>query len=252
MAAADEVVLYTKAENNANLVTPDIGAFSGTITGTINHESAKFNNGARPGNVISGLGYGRSNVAPNPNRYVLDFWTKWKKASTSWNTFEWFLGDRRSGVYHGLLLGMLNTGEIRVVLKDTAGDDGYSSAVLTFAANDIDHFVVIVDANATFDGAKTWAVYRNKVELFSGNKVFNFTVLNPNYAFLAAIAAGGGVYQQSCVNVVIDDILVYNENAIPFLSDIVDNDNEGPPVIAGGFGLLDGSIHSPLLSGGLM
>jgi len=243
----DSTTLWTKTENAAGIINPEIGPV-GVITGIPTYDTVKFNNGVKAVLGTDKVLYNRAVIYPNPNVYIYDFWIRYQIASGPWSVGMWIMGDRKWGGADGFLFGLAANEHWRVYRRRNGGVDQLiiDHAGETWTQDQVDHIALVVDNTASFDGAKTCALYRNKIQIASN--ATGFAITNPN-TVVSFLSNHGS---EACRTAWIDNLKVVTGGGVALLNSVLDNsENEAwPPT--GGFKMLNGGIKSPMMESSLL
>jgi hypothetical protein len=207
VALRDECGYWSKFDSQATIDTPEIGTAGGVNLGTF--EAGKFGNA-----FLSDLG-----AAPYEYVYFpTAFMTGTKGA------IEFYMKAKNSippnpGTNRALFYCRTATQYLLAVIT-TAGDvsfqiDGSSAVInitnaITYSANDLIHWLFIWDSDAGFDGSKTMAIYKDKVEQANSTTDFGTITYATNIYFGIGVSGAGAPNGSPCTEL-LDNVKVYKD-----------------------------------------
>jgi hypothetical protein len=211
---------HCRNQDLANLITPDTGP-PGAVVGSMGFKLVKFDNGGLVNNNSTYVSYSRSALVPNSERYMFDIWMGMEVSSASWTTIQFICQDREFGAYDGITLGFGaggNKGKVVLFVRNKTVDTVLLSPAQTWAVNSKIYLSLIIDKNASFDGAKTVSLRWNKVEIISSSVAIDFDVTNSDYELF-----GISTSNQSAIHIALDNWKFYNQNQVPLYQEVLDN-----------------------------
>ena len=237
MALVDSCVLYSTVNDAGAVTSPAIG-----LAGTVSNGSfiaAKFGNGhlATAVNNSDYISFPPTDF--NVNKGAIGFWTKSKYAFPADTSLHSLFTN-----INGADLFSILTGSLARVSCSFRGTGLNANITFTdaWAVDDLIHWLYVWDNTAGFDGAKTFAVYKNGVE--KGSSALAIGSMNPAANTYFGIYAGS-VGRES--DQAVDEIKIFNDMSAALLAEMLVNKDEIGFPIAGGKRMIDGGIRSNLI-----
>ena len=210
-----DIELHNRLGSATQVNNSDIGV-NGTITDTVTYSPAKFDNGALSDAVTGFITF--NPTITNTNRFIMECWIKATAARASYG-FENVINVWDSSPIAVVKLVLRTTGTPGILVQGFEGSTLFDfTDTHSWVANELMHFLVVVDNTASFDGSKTVALYRNGIQTASSTAAFTFT--GP-WEEITACGRNGGLELAGLS--IVDGLKLYNEGAIPHINDILQN-----------------------------